>query len=435
MRILLITPQRESRFLKKTERFFFLPRLTMPVIAALTPPDVKVRLVDEYVEKINYKEHVDLVGITTWTSTAHRAYKIADRFRERGVPVILGGLHASALPEEALEHADAVVIGEVEGVWLRLIDDFRNHRLQRIYDGTIQRPDITKIPIPRRKLIKSNSLIKTQSVQATRGCPFACEFCSVTNFFGNTYRFRNVDEVIKDVKSTNSKLIYFVDDNIIGNRKYAEQLFTKLIPLKKKWVGQSTLTIANNESLLKLAAKSGCIGLLVGLESLSGTNLKKLGLIEDREKFYKKQINKIHEYNIAVDASIVFGFDEDEPKIFERTLKFCVQAKVDLASFHLLTPYPGTPLYNRLDKENRLLHKDWSKYDENTVVFHPAKMSVKCLQNGFNWTWKEFYSISSVIKRLRYNLWFKSIFYLAANLPYHLDTRRFQVYHPLRYHA
>ena len=375
------------------------------------------------------------MGITTRTSTAYRAYKIADRFRNRGIHVILGGLHASALPEEALKHADAVVIGEAEGVWLSLIEDFRNHRLQKIYDGTKQLPDMAKIPIPRRDLMKSNSIIKIQTVQATRGCPFSCEFCSVTTFFGNTYRYRNIEEVIKDVKSTTSKIILFLDENIIGNRRYAEELFTELIPLKKKWIGQTTLSIANNDSLMKLAAKSGCFGLLIGFESLSGTYLKKLGKINNREKFYKEQIDKIHKHGITVDASIIFGFDTDDPTIFERTLKFCLTANIAIATFHLLTPYPATPLYNRLDKENRLLHKDWSKYDENTVVFRPLKMSAECLQNGFNWVWKEFYSVSSMLKRLKHNLWFKSIPYLAGNLPYHLDARKLKVYHPSHYYT
>jgi len=434
MKILLITPRRESKFLKKVENFFYLPRLSMPTVAALTPPNIEVLHIDEHIQKIDYHLNVNIVGITTWTSTAVHAYEIADRFRKRGITVVLGGLHASALPHEALEHSDSVVIGEAEGVWEELLKDFEKNNLKKIYDGTKTRPDLSKVPLPRRDLMKSNSFIKTQSIQATRGCPFQCDFCSVTHFFGNTYRLRPLENVIEDIKRSNSKIIYFVDDNIMGNPRYTEELFKRLIPLKKRWIGQSSLTITYNEHLLKLARKSGCIALLVGLESLHGAHLKKLGKEKNLENKYIKQIHKLHKHDIAIDASIVFGFDDDDPTIFERTLNFCIKAKVDIASFHLLTPYPGTPTFNMLEKEGRLLHKDWSKYDENHVVFLPKKMTSECLQNGFDWLWKEFYSMKNIHKRSRYGFWPKAIFYFIANLPYYLDTKNIKVSHPHKYY-
>ncbi|MBN1156861.1 B12-binding domain-containing radical SAM protein [Candidatus Woesearchaeota archaeon] len=428
MRILLITPWRESKFLKKVEKYFYLPRLSMPTLAAITPPGIKLFHVDEYDKEIDYDQNPDIVGITSWTSTAPRAYEIADRFRKRGVPVVIGGLHVSALPQEGLKHADSVVIGEAECVWRDLLEDFKNGKLKKIYDGTKKRPDMNHVPSPKRNLMKSTSPIQTQSVQATRGCPFSCDFCSVTHFFGNTYRLRPLKNVIEDIRRIKGRFVYFVDDNIVGNRKYAKELFKALIPFKKKWIGQSSLSITQDESLLKLAKKSGCLGLLIGLESLHGANLKKIGNKQDIENDYIRQIRKLHKHGIGIDASLVFGFDDDDPAIFRRTLRFCIKAKVDVASFHLLTPYPGTPLYNKLEKEDRLLHKDWSKYDENHVVFQPKKMSIDCLQKGFVWIWKEFYSTKSIMKRWKYNLGLKSFFfYVVANLPYHLDTRKLRV--------
>lgn len=423
MRVLLITPKKESMFLKKVEKVFYLPRLTMPVIAALTPSDIEVFVIDENIEEINYDMDIDLVGITTWTSTALEAYKIADEFRARNITVVMGGIHVSALPEEALEHADAVVVGEAENVWSELIENFKNSNLHRIYNGSEYHPDLVGLPFPKRNLLKSNSFLRLQSVQATRGCPFSCDFCSVTTFFGKTYRFRPIKEVIRDVETTQSKLIFFVDDNIVGNIKYAEKLFTELIPLRKKWVGQSTLTITNSK-ILNLAAKSGCIGLLIGFESLHGAKLKKFVNKTNLERWYTEETKKIHDRGIGIDASMIIGFDDDDSSMFERTVEFCIKAKMDLVSYHILTPYPGTPLYNRLNEQHRLLHKNWSKYDENHVVFRPARMSIETLENGFYWMWKEFYSLGSVLRRLRRNMTLKAFFYLAVNFPYYLDTHK-----------
>jgi radical SAM superfamily enzyme YgiQ (UPF0313 family) len=371
------------------------PPLTPAAIAAITPPEVDVSITDENVTTIDFQKEADLVGITVLTATAKRAYQIADFFRARGVKVVLGGIHASTMPDEASEHADAVVIGEAEGIWLQVIEDFKAGRLQKIYRQH-ERPSLVGLPLPRRDLFKEGAYFIPNTISTTRGCSHNCSFCSVTLFFGRSYRCRPIAEVIIEIKAIDKETpIIFVDDNIVGKPSYAKELFRALIPLKLKWLGQSSVNIAKDEELLKLAAASGCIGLLIGFESLSPASLagigKKINVINE----YEAVIRKIHSYNIGIHGCFIFGLDDDDEDIFKRTVRFAQKTRLESAQFSFATPHPGTTLYKSLDEAGRIVSKDWSKYNDE-IVFLPKPFSREILQKGHDWASPEFYSLPSI---------------------------------------
>ena len=371
----------------------------LAIVAALTPPEVEVSLTDENVTVIDFHKETDLVGITALTITARRAYEIADTFRARGVKVVLGGMHPSVMPEEASQHADAVVIGEAEGIWPNLIEDFKANKLQRMYRQH-ERPSLLGLPIPRRDLFTEGAYFARHTVSTTRGCPYSCSFCSVTSFFGHTYRCRPVEEIINEVETLSErKLIGFVDDNIVGNPKFAKELFRALIPYKIKWVAQASVTIAKDDELLRLAAASGCIDLLIGFESLSQANLAAVGKRINVVDEYEDVIRKVHSHGIAIHGFFILGLDEDDEDVFKRTLCFAQKMRLESAQFAWPVPYPGTALCETLDKAGRIVTKDWSQYESN-VVFEPKKMSRETLQKGRARVWSEFYSLPSIWKRV-----------------------------------
>ena len=337
-----------------------LPPLGMALIAALTPPDVEVSLTDENVAPVNFQKEVDMVGITSLTSTSQRAYKIADKFRAMGKKVVLGGIHPSILAEEASQHADAVVIGEAEGIWPGVIADFRANKLQKIYRQNV-RPSLVDLPNPRRDLFTKSSYYFTNTIFTTRGCPYSCSFCTVASFFGHTYRCRPVAEVINEIKTLNrKKLFIFLDDNIVGNPKYSKELFRALIPLKIKWVGQCSVTIAKDDELLKLAAASGCVDLFIGFESLTASNLTAVGKKINTVDEYETIIKKLHNAGIGVHGFFIFGLDGNDVGSCKRTVRFAQKTRLESVQFDIFTPYPGTAIFESLDKEGRILNKDWS---------------------------------------------------------------------------
>ena len=402
MKIRLIDPAYEHPLIghsQKVIRTIWFAHLTLTTIAALTPKEFDVRITDENVEPIDFQEDIDLVGITGMVMHAPRAYEIAAQFRRRGIPVVMGGPHASSLPLEAKEHVDSVVIGEAEHVWAGLLDDFREGSLKPFYKAETYSP-MERMPFPRLELLQKNAYMTVNCVQTTRGCPHRCDFCHVTQFFGKTYRCRPVDEVIEEVKQLNGDFIVFIDDNIAGNRQYAKELFTRLKPLKKKWASQASITLSSDPELLKLAAESGCVSLFVGIESLSSENLKEVNKSFNRVYQFEDAIKAIHDFDIMILAGLIFGLDHDDEGVFERTLRFCERNRIELPSFFLLTPLPGTPLFQRMEAEGRLLHKDWGKYNGATVVFKPKLMTEETLQRGFNWVCKEAYSWGSIFKRV-----------------------------------
>jgi radical SAM superfamily enzyme YgiQ (UPF0313 family) len=316
-----------------------------------------------------------------------------------GKKVVLGGIHASIMPEEAGQHADAVVIGEAEGIWPTVIADFQAKRLQKTYQQK-ERPGLAGLPQPRRDLYGKRAYYYTNTIYTTRGCPYACSFCTVTSFFGRTYRCRPVEEVIDEAKTLNrNKLFIFLDDNIVGNPKYSKELFRALIPLKIKWVGQSAVTIVKDEELLKLAAESGCVDLFIGLESLSPASLKAIDKKTNSVDEYESIIQKLHSVGIGVHGFFIFGLDGDDADSFKRTVQFAQKAHLESAQFDILTPYPGTAIFASLEKEGRILTKDWSQYGHD-LMFKPNGLTRDQLQEGRKWAWHEFYNLRSISKRL-----------------------------------
>ena len=399
MKIELIVPA--TKMQRRRWRLALCPSLAPAMIAALTPPDVEVSITDENVSVIEYDKGVDLVGISAMTSTANRAYEIADSFRQRGVTVVLGGIHPSILPDEAGRHADAVVIGEAELTWPRLVADFKAGRLQKVYRQD-ERPALAGLPVPRRELYSRRYLIPN-TISTTRGCPFNCSFCSVSLFSGRTYRCRPVDEVIKEIETLDRRRpIIFVDDNIVGKPAYAKELFRALAPFRLKWMGQSSVNIASDPELLSLAAASGCMGLLIGFESVSPASLAGMGKKINKVDEYETAIARLHASGIGIHGAFIFGLDEDDDSVFKRTVDFAKKTRLESVQFSTAIPHPGTAFYKSLDEAGRILTKDWSKYDSK-VVFETRAFPQETLIKGTHWALKEFFSLRSISRRIGFS--------------------------------
>jgi radical SAM superfamily enzyme YgiQ (UPF0313 family) len=402
LKIRLIDPAYDHPYISHSQKVIkniWFARLTLTTLAALTPPDIEVKITDENVEPVDFEEDVDLVGVTGMLMHAPRAYEIAERFRERKIPVVMGGPHASSLPLEAKEHVDAVVIGEAENVWKGLIEDCKNGCLKPSYRAE-SFCSMERLPFPRLDLLQKEAYMTVNCVQTSRGCPHQCDFCHVTHFFGKTYRCRPVDEVMEEVKRLEGDFIVFIDDNIAGNRRYARELFNRLKPLKKKWASQASMTLTRDPELLKLAAESGCVSLFIGVESLSSENLNDVNKAFNQVYQLEEAMRALHDHDIMILAGFIFGLDYDDEGVFERTLRFCERNRIELPSFFILTPLPGTALFRRMEAEGRLLHKDWGQYNGATVVFKPRLMTEETLQRGFHWACKEGYSWGSIFRRV-----------------------------------
>jgi len=417
MKLLLIAPTVEPERYPRGGYAFRVANYNLPLLAALTPSDVEIRIIDECAEPITFEEDYDLVGITVNTPLAPYSYELSARFRERGSRVVLGGIHPSVLPQESLQHADTVVVGEAEPVWATLIRDFQEGRLQRLYRAPQARLEM--VPVPRWDLMRQGRYIINRSLTATRGCVYHCEFCSIFSAVGPGFRTRPVDDVVRDVKAAGSRRLVFWDDNIIAHREHARRLFEALTPLKVRWISEATFNFSDDEMLMKLAYKSGCRGIFVGIESLSAASLREANKSFNNVRRYRAGIQRLHDNGIGVSAGFVFGFDHDDPSVFERTLEFAEQTGIDACNFKLLTPYPGTELYERMDREGRIIDKDWSHYRGKThVVFKPRCMSPGTLLAGFKWIRHQCYSWPCISRRL-----IKSHTSLQAGIPMNFGYR------------
>lgn len=421
MKITLISPQKaikdghrehwDGNFISFLlgEKQYSSAYLSLPTLASLTPKGIEVTITDENIEKINFDENVDLVGITTPTFLALRAYKIADQFRKKGVTVVLGGIHPTMMPQEALQHADSLVLGEAEDVWGQLITDFRKKRLKKIYTSS-KKPDLDNQPIPRWNLLK-NSYYRFHTLQTSRGCPYNCEFCSVKAFLGRRYRCKSVKRVLQEVKALlkiQKKGIFFVDDNFIGNKKRAKMILKELIPYSLTYYIQASIDMAKDKELLEILRDSGCRNVFIGFESISQRTIKKMNkTYSNQTKEYLRDIKTIQSYGIAIQGSFIFGYDSDGVTIFKKTVDFINEAELESAVFHILTPFPGTDVFKRLDKGKRILSKNWDIYDATHVCFRPKRMSVDKLENGYTWVSQQVYSYESIFKRLKalWKLW------------------------------
>lgn len=373
--------------------------MNLPILAALTPSDWDVEIHDARVVALDYKQNVDLVGITALTAEIPSAYAIADKFREKGVPVVLGGIHVSALPEEASEHADAVVVGEAEYIWKDLLQDLGRGTLRRIYRAE-KLCDMIHMQSPCTRLLDKKMYVNFNVLQATRGCPFDCDYCAVTGVFGRTFRTRPVEEVIADIKSFDARNFFFVDDNLCGDPRYSKEVFKALIPLKKTWGGQTSITFAQDNQLLELYAQSGGQYAFIGFETISEESLAAINKRWGQANAYGEAIRRIHRAGINIVGSFIFGLDDDDPSIFQRTFEFIMEHGIDAVQFHILTPFPGTRLFDTMKAEGRIIDSDWEKYNTCEVVFQPKKMTVKELQDGYYKAYRQTYSNYNIFKRV-----------------------------------
>jgi radical SAM superfamily enzyme YgiQ (UPF0313 family) len=433
MNILLIAPAsgkwryvgKSKLFNGKTFRFSLLSLLS---ISAETPEEHTIRIIDEQHENIPWNESFDLVGITCMTALAPRAYEIADHFRQKGIPVILGGMHPSFLPQEALLHANAVVIGEAEGVWKQVLIDVHQKTLKKIYRSS-ELQNIDRLKLPPYRLLKMGRY-STYAVQATRGCSNRCAFCSVTAFHRNCQRYRPVEEVIREISQIPTPFFIFVDDNLISDREYALQLFSQLKPLQKKWVTQASLDMTNDPEFIQQAADAGCVGVFIGLETFSNTNLNGVNKTCHKVQQYRQAIQLLHSKGIGVEAGIVFGFENDDDTVFERTLSLLNELEIDAVQVSIMTPMPGTPLYDSM--KDQILDHHWDHYDFHHVIFKPKRMSVESLQAGHDWVTHQFYKPTRMLKRFRKTAFrpngFRYLYYsIALNLAYYGRTRSWHI--------
>ncbi len=370
-------------------RILSLPPLNLGILASHTPENYEIEIIDEAIDTIDFERHVDLVAITCMTPLAPRAYDISVRFRKRGIPVVLGGVHASMASQEAGNFVDTVVIGEAEETWQRVLGDFEAGTLQRTYSSN--RPSLKNLPRPRRDLFSTDYFIQT--VQTSRGCPFDCNFCSVTRFNGGRYRFRPVGDVIDEVSELWGDRFFFIDDNIVGSgercTKRTLNLFERLKGLGKEWGSQVCISVVEREELLRKASESGAKFFFIGFESVEAESLsamnKRINLRPTTRNF-NDAIRKIQDNGIAVIGGFIFGNDTDTKDVFQKTVDFIHETAIDAAQFTIQTPFPGTRLYQKLTSEGRLFlddyPKDWKRYNGFEVVFHPKKMTAEELRQG-----------------------------------------------------
>jgi radical SAM superfamily enzyme YgiQ (UPF0313 family) len=375
--------------------------LTLTTLAALVPEELnaEIRIIDEGVEDFNIDTvDADIVGITCITANAPRVYELARKLHDMGMTVVIGGVHPTLVPDEVQEHADAIVVGYAEQSWPQLLRDFVAGKMRPRYDeGPGYR--FTNVPEPRRDLLKKNGYITINTVQAVRGCPYKCNFCVVPVAWPG-YLHRPVREVVSEIERLEGDSFLFLDLSPMENPVYIKQLYQELIPLKKRWGGLSTIRIARDRELLKLASQSGCGGLLIGFESVSAMTIKQMKKGFNKPEQYSEATKIIHDHGIAINGCFVFGLDGDDKGIFERTVDFVNKAAIDLPRFSVATPFPGTPLHHQLTAEKRILIKDWSYYGGQNVVFQPKNMTVEELQKGVQWTWRQVYSLPSIARRV-----------------------------------
>ena len=421
-KLLLINPV--ARYIKRKPRFLpyfgyapFEP-LNLAIIAALTPDHWEIEIFDEILEPFSYRE-ADLVGITSYTGSAYRAYQIAQQYRQNGTPVVMGGIHASMMPEEAQQYVDSVVIGEAEGVWEKVISDFETGQMQNLYRAEML--PMEGAPLPRRDLLSNH--YSSSSVQTTRGCPKDCEFCSVTAFNGQHYRKRPVEEVLDELETISNRFIFFVDDNFLEKGKESEEramaLFKGMIDrnIDKYWTCQAPISIADNDELLHYAHKSGGRLILMGIESEKEEALDTLGKKLNRKHVasYNDIFKRIHKHKICIVGTFIFGLDTDTPQDLYNRAKFIKKSRVDIVQPTILTPLPGTKLYDRFKEENRLVHtnypEDWEKYDWSQVVYEPARMSREELKKTMLKCWKSLGNWGTVLWKA-----IKTLFYTRSLL-------------------
>lgn len=400
MRVKMILPaltEATSPYFRPIKYSLF-PPLGLATLAAHLDPDDEIDLQDEHVERLNLDDDPELVILQAYITSAYRTYEIADLYRRRGAYVCLGGLHVTSLPQEAALHADTIFLGPGDDTFPRFLEDFRAGHPQKTYTAPAHR-SIEDIPFIRRDLIKRQLYLVPNSIVVSRGCPHQCNFCYKEAFFqgGNSFYVRRVDAALAEIERLPGRHLYFLDDHLFGNAKFAQALFEGMRGMGRLWQAAGTVQSILKPGLVEQAAASGLRSLFVGFETLSPENLRASLKYQNLHKDYGAGIRRLHENGVMVNGSFVFGMDGDDANVFDRTVEWAISNGVETATFHIMTPYPGTGLYEQMRAQNRLLHSNWDLYDTRHVVYQPARLDADELVGGYWRAYREFYSWRSIV--------------------------------------
>lgn len=379
-------------------KYSLFPPLGLATLAAYCSPSDEIDLQDEHVETLDHNDNADLVIIQVYITNAYRSYQLADHYRKRGVYVCLGGLHVSSLPQEALAHADSIFIGPGEDIFPQFLQDFRKGNPKKIYTNEIR--EIKNIPPIRRDLIKRHLYLVPNSIVVSRGCPHHCDFCYKDAFFegGRSFYTQRVDAALKEIDRLPGKHLYFLDDHLLGNYKFASALFEGMKGMSRVFQGASTIDAILRGDLIEKAADAGLRSVFVGFETLSSSNLSQSNKKQNLGKNYEAAVRRLHSLGVMINGSFVFGLDEDDNDVFKKTVDWGVENGLTTSTYHILTPYPGTRLYQTLEKENRILHHNWDMYDTRNVVYKTNGLTAKELKDGYDWAYQSFYSWKNIFK-------------------------------------
>lgn len=395
--ILPALTEAESPFWRPIKYSLF-PPLGLATLAAYLSPDDEVEIQDQHVEELDLSDRPDLVLIQVYITNAYRSYQIADLYREKGSYVILGGLHVTSLPNEAAKHADSIFIGPGEETFPEFLTDFRNNSQKKVYFSSHR--SLEKVPPIRRDLIKRNRYLVPNSIVVTRGCPHHCDFCYKDAFFqgGKSFYTQLVDHALAEIDRLPGRHLYFLDDHLLGNQRFANSLFDGLNGMNRVFQGAATVDSILRGNLIEHAARAGLRSIFVGFETFSPKNLEQSNKKQNLKRDYEMAVNRLHDLGIMINGSFVFGLDDDEHDVFKRTVDWGVKNAITTSTYHILTPYPGTRLFQKMDTENRIVHQNWDLYDTRHVVYKTTKLTPDALKNGYDWAYKEFYKWSNIIE-------------------------------------
>ncbi len=424
VKALLISPY-EGGKIASNDAIFPFPSLTLPLLASAFPATYRVRIIDERIRRVRGTEDGDIVFITTLTSTAPRAYQLARRFRQRGVPVIIGGVHATVCPEEARDHATSVVAGEAEALVPRILSDFEKGRLASLYANETL-AELSDIPNPSLHLLNWRHRLFLSPIQTSRGCPHACDFCSVPRISGRKLRMKSTAAIEKELaylKRFRSRKLFVVDDNFTLNKNRASELMGLFKRFGFKWMAFSNLSVVQDEEYLQTMSETGCVSLFIGFESLHCPDKLNKNRSFDTPAAMARAVQQIHQYGIGIQGSFVFGFDHDSPEVFRETVSFIQDVGIELPTLSILTPFPGTPLFDEMKTQKRMINSDWSLFDMNHVVFEPKNMSPEELQQGYAWALKYTSAPTSILTRVTKKTKARAYFLTAGFSLHRAQTR------------